>query len=851
MKRTFVLLTAALLAVICLALIACGGHDDPADTGTEAVPSGTAEPADTGTDAPDETPTETPTEPETEEVTVPLPEVRDTVLGQANVAVQGFAMTSSCKGAANLQLNDGNMTNGFTSGNFASPDADAYAFIDLTDTYALRSVVLYPKKGDEAYFPSSFVVEVSSDFKSWQEIARFEDIGGVDETGFEVELGGEQAVFVRIRPLHMNGTGGQYHWSLGEVEVIADIDARHNLVAEISDMWIYADTAGAALRLTDNRTGVTGNGVLTYGSTRPGVCVVDSEGHITPTGFGDAQVWAYDGTNLCVARVRVIDDSQPDFRISTFYHSTFGNPEPIPQALDYMKDLGIEFLEETRARDAVGNQVCDYMMYLCAQRGIFYSVCDPVNSGSWLKQSDEQIIDVVKKYENRAGFGGLYLIDEPTDDSNRYAHVVKVISDYNPHLTAHLNLLPQVGSSWDQYIADAAAVIGGTHETRYLSYDNYGMLATGGFNEQLYSSLNGMRKTGLKYNVQTGYYIQAMEITGVYRVSSDQDLMFNAGIGVAYGMKNYKYFVYLAPFGTSEAFTTGILTLDFTPSSMYDGIKAANARIKEVGKVLADADAVEVWHSPMIRSGRDVPDDFPLVQTVKRQTFIYTLYVPRSGDRQMVVLTKDLKNKGGDMTFTVAEGITGLERLVGGEWVTMDIPEDRVVTLTMQNGDFEVLRLPAGYDARRPAAEPAENLALNRAAWVSSSVYTFWEATKTSAAYLTDGSNTNNHAWQAASDDKAPVVTVDVSDAAGDAQTVGRVELLPAVCLDLGQFPTAVAVSVSEDGINWKTVASLRDLKAVDKDPLIITFDAVPARFVRLSLTGAGAALGDVQVYGK
>jgi dTDP-4-dehydrorhamnose 3,5-epimerase len=79
-------------------------------------------------------------------------------------------------------------------------------------------------------------------------------------------------------------------------------------------------------------------------------------GSITPRGFGDTLVYAYDGENLTACHVRVLDDTQTAFRISTFYHSNFGYPDVIPACLDYMKEAGIDvhFVQDNQSMSTKG-----------------------------------------------------------------------------------------------------------------------------------------------------------------------------------------------------------------------------------------------------------------------------------------------------------------------------------------------------------------------------------------------------------------------------------------------------------------------------------------------------------------
>ena len=96
---------------------------------------------------------------------------------------------------------------------------------------------------------------------------------------------------------------------------------------------------------------------------------------------------------------------------------------------------------------------------------------------------------------------------------------------------------------------------------RYLTYDCYPFLWDNGFNRYVYPTLDRIRKSGIQYNADTGYYLQSMIITGTYPLLYDNELRYNASLGMAYGMKNYKWFVALTPVDAEAAgFETGFGT---------------------------------------------------------------------------------------------------------------------------------------------------------------------------------------------------------------------------------------------------------------------------------------------------
>lgn len=855
MKKIFRFLMIVTVLLLIGSLCACGdsstgGDTATADTGIETPPQ--TKPSIT---EPDSTPsgesdaaTAVETEPATEPVTEPetMPTVSDEPIGTANVAHTGFAMAGSARYVvgkyANLYANDLDPATGFSTDTLEAEDTETYLFIDLTHAWKIQQVILAPMTGKEGLFPIDFEIQLSQDGQTWTTVKRYAGMENVGAEGVSVEVG-DSARYVRLLTHKLAADDKGYRCVIGEMQVLAEVSRLDDLVLKQQDMWLYMDSHAALVADHCLLEGSEGGDTLRFYSDDPTVATVDAEGNITPTGYGDTTLYVYDGANLSSCHVRVLDDTGTAFRISTFYHSTFGYPDVIPACLDYMKEAGITFLEETRAFDRAGNVVCDYMMFLCAERDIFYSVCDLTNSTSLLKLDDEEIIALVQKYENRAGFGGIYLVDEPHEESNDYAHIVHVINEYNPHITAHLNMLPIGGfPSWEEYISDYCAVAGAPDRWRYLSYDNYCFLAGGGFAWNVFNSLNRIRKYGLMYNASTGYYMQCMEIKGGYRVSSDEELMFNASMGLAYGMKNFKWFVYLTPVGSSESFTTGMIGPDYTPSVMYEGVKAANAKIAEWGKVLGKSDAIEVYHTSEVNGNEVVPEDFVLEQMTENDA-IYTLYRSNEDGRQyLVVVNRDWgKGKDKEFTFAVPLELMSLDLYENGDWTALDL-SDGTFTLFIEAGDSAILRLPEDYDARRPAEEKTGNLALGRGVYASSSQYTFWQDTEQGVLYLTDG-NTASGGWIGAKNDSNPVLTVDLGEVRS-ISTVCIYEFVPRT----KRLPKSIVIEISEDGVNWTEVYTEKSPTATD-GKITCNFDSAQARYVRMTLKGSQCSIGEIEVY--
>ena len=848
------LLCMALLLTGMLAVSCTGGGGGHADT---TLPD--------GTDAPTEVPTETPTEAPTEETTeAPFDPLtfEPAALPVANVAREGFALGSATKndgGYSNLHLNDGDRTTGFSTPWEANTDPATayYFFMDLTTSRKVDHVKLYPLEGDEGGFPKAFDILVSADGVDYTTAATVTDASAeAAKDGLTVELGGVEARFVKLltRELGEGGNRKGKYLALSEFEVYSPIDTASNMILNRHDIWLFKNpdtTQQLEILYYRDGSAVDPEAKLKFATLDANVAAVDENGLITPVGLGETDVYVTDGKNLAVCHVEVKEEVREDFRISAFYHSNFAYPEQIPVGLKILAEGGVEYIEDTRSVDRAGNHISMYSLFVCNELGLAYSPNDPEGSHSFLEMKDEEILAIVKKYENRAGFYGIYLQDEPHEEYLGYAHVFHVIQEYNPHLIPHLNLLPPYNfGGIDEYFTEFAAVAGGNGRMRYLTYDHYPFTWNGGFDSKVYSSLNRLRKAGLLYNADTGYYMQSMIITGGYPLLDADALRYNASLGMAYGMKNYKWFVALTPVDAEKAaFETGFVSPDFTPAGNYEGLIAAGKYIKTVGKVLANSDAIEVYHGHGEIDNPVLPDDF-IFTLAKTGDAIFTLYQSLDGSgRQHVVITNKRFTANGAMTLTLKANKQGdfkILDLATGEMKPLSVGADGTFTLELAPGQCAVIELPAGMDASR-AAEQSENLALNKPVFVSTSSASFWQKGDVASYFLTDGTS-DNGCWVTERTDREGWAKLDLMEVCD----VSRILISMNSHLGKTQCLRDFTVLVSEDGVNFTEVGTYKGYDWGDNTaPLEVTFDTAKVRYVLIRTdTKRPMGIGEIEVYG-
>ena len=868
-KQTPTCVAACLLALL---MMGCkGGKDEPVTTTADATAT-TAEVTVAVTEERDTDPiltepetqaqetdpatvpeTEPVTEPETETETEYVPAFDPTLfepvaVPSVNVAREGYAIASGSKndgGFSNLHLNDGDRSTAFSTvwGQTSSQSAELFVVLDLTKAYAVESIKLYPAVGEEAGFPKSVEVQISEDGKSYAPLLTATDLVASSE-GASISLDGVNTRYLKIatRELQPATDGRGCYFALGEVEVYASVDTAENAILNRNDIWLFQDP-DTACRLDvlyyRDGTAVGSEGDLLFMTMDPTVAMVDAQGLVTPVGFGKTQVYVTDGKNQSVCRVEVVNPADDAFHVETFFNFVAARADHLVQAMDLLKEAGIDYVGGRDAFDSLGNDMNAYAIFLCRERGMAYQAADPALLNVLPDIAHEELIRVVQKYEHRAGFYGIYLADEPVETNFRYAELVRVINEYNPHIEGYLNQFPITnnlqGDAHEKFTyQEIAAISGGNGRLNYISFDHYAYWD--GFDDSIFRSLNVMRKAGLLYDCGTAYYLQAFW----NRDLTPTEQMYNASMGIAYGYKKYQWFLASCIFDPAT----------MTPGAMYEGVKAANAYVETVEPILGGSDAVEVYHTDKVIGNEVLPDDFAF-RHVSGGEAIYSLFEALDGSgKQHIVVTNKKDTADGVVTFVikVADGLRDLKLLdlTDGQMKPLAVAADGTITLTVNPGQCAVIELPDGYDASRPDPD-TDNLALNRPVYVSSSGALYTSANSLASHYLTDGDN-EIMGWMAGEHDTAPWLKLDL----GKVCEISRINVIMTQTRNAwSNRCKSFVVSASVDGETYTEIVRVENHEWTKTAlTLELAFAATDARYIRIDVDpSAGTAFGEIEVY--
>ncbi len=841
MKHHIRLLAAALASILLLPILAActGGTTGSTDTTGGDTPS---------TDAPT-TPdtaheTDPATEPETEPEDKPWEVPAETKLGAANVALFCPVITNACEGGSNQFATDGDPETSYCTGLVREKDKQTFPYevvIDLTRAYDLCGLRILRSNSDRSINQKAiyekFRVELSADGLTYTEVATDAE-ATFGDSGIELPLSGN-ARFVRITSIDL-GKRGAWGLDLSEIEVLSEITSHDNLLPSKRALAMQpgaTDTLTAIYRLAPEAPGA-----LSFKTSDPAVVTIDeTTGALTAVANGEATLYVTDGENATAIPVTV-KTPDPAYRVATFYLANHG--ENTREVMALLKESGITFLENCRPYDTYGNNTTEYLRVMANDYGLTLSISTPEHT-NFLNMTDEEIRAVVAKYKNLPGFGGLYILDEPLD-ANQYARVYRAILAEDPYCLPHLNLLPGGMADFHGYVSDWVATVGGD-TLKTLSYDNYPYgVSPNTFNTGVYDTMNEIRTTALLYNgVNTGYYIHSMGIHNAYRVPTDSEILYHAALGVAYGMKDFKHFVWFTPpySGSGEHFITGVLNPEMGKSEIFEGVKAANAMLHTLSPILANTDAVELYHTRG-QNGTKVPENFCINVTSNTPAIISVLVDRTTGQQYLVLLNKQF-NKDVEMKIKVQDSaLTELCDITSGEPTTIAVSGGKA-TIALSAGNLCVIKLPDGYDARadKTVNDGTETSLLSGiGASVSSSVGNGYFAYK-----LNDGKRTEG-GWATNSTANTAYIVYDLKTQ----KTFNRMDIYP---LDGSYdfFPRALSVSVSDDGVTYREVAAAKDINIEAWGAL--TFEATTARFVRIDITamlnlGAPSTrIGEIELY--
>lgn len=523
------------------------------------------------------------------------------------------------------------------------------------------------------------------------------------------------------------------------------------------------------------------------------------------------------------------------------------------QQFEYMKNAEIDVISHIyvdKVWTAEGHTADKYLKIMkeAAEYGFSVYTRD-IRIQESLKYTDEELTAIASEYKDIPGNIGFYVCDEPFDP-NPYARVENTLRKVFPNSYVNINFLPRESYPEGTYykrLTDFGSLVlsGGT-----LSLDTYNFGLDGGVNESsLFKNYNDLRTAALKTGKNTAVYVQSVGYIN-YRRPSENDLRYNMMAALSYGVKELKFFTWGKPTGVDTGYTDSIFNENFEPTNLYQAVCEINKKIHNLGKYLAQGDAVAVYHTRNKTPGAydTVPEDFPIQKEGSTDVILSVIQSRTGNDQYLMVVNKNIRR---DQTVSLKVADIKLKMVDDKTGKLIDAPvENGILKFDLVAGDGALFKIE-GKKLYEEKNSSSLNLAADARLFSTS-------AAGDGISFLCDIHDGKNNDGKGAKiitqDGKEQYITFDL----GAVKTLNRVDIYPyGKDYECGYgFPVGLSILISEDGRNWNEVVQAKDYVINRSKVPVFKFASSQARYVRIAVTkftvseGMGSCrFGEVEIY--
>ncbi|MBO7407344.1 MAG: discoidin domain-containing protein, partial [Clostridia bacterium] len=587
-----------------------------------------------------------------------------------------------------------------------------YDPVDITLTldakYDVQRIVLKPMKwasGDG--FPKDYELQHSLDGGSWTTLisetgksAHADSNTEVQPVIYDIDTTAMKYFRIHITRHGMQDQGGAYFSSLGELELYGKVSAEEHVVIDINKNALLMNPGEIDwLKLTADPGNQTVAATFKSGSNA--VARVSADGTVTAVAGGSTVITVTDTatgkTYECAVTVKEYKPAEK-FQIVAFIPYFYGS-EVTAATFDNLKNGGITNVELNFALDgtALTRENILKALALAYERGLDVTVSEQAfNGNSWPSQSDEAILEFVKRYSHIPGVAAYYVTDEPAN-SVPYARAIALIKSVMPYAVAHMNYCG----------AYEANVTGLQNELKnkyglsldYVMYDAYTFTAPACNEGLLYSQLEYNRNISKTLGVPGATYIQAMSWNGNHRPNANE-IRYQVFASLAGGVKQISYFCWKTPRANSaETYGPAVIDIDNNPTDLFAPVSEINARVQKLGPTLMQLETYDVFHTGTTFNGyRQLPGGF-LIQPVDYDMKLTLSHMEdASGQVYVMLVNRDYKN-GAEVKFTLDSAVKSLSYISDktGKPVAMTPDKNGVYTVSLLAGDGILLQADAAY----------------------------------------------------------------------------------------------------------------------------------------------------------
>ncbi len=752
-------------------------------------------------------------------------------------------------------------TLGWRSAALPDRNTEVSVTITLSDVVQVNEIVLYPRGNGGICFPDDYRIEVSTDNVTWKVVADIKGDTKVAEEKRSCVFESQEVKYIKVimTKASEEKDGFDIAYEISEIEVWGKVESKLKLNKK--EIWMSIGEQDKILPFYED---ASTQSEYEFDAIDKAVVSVDTAGNIKALKDGDTTVKVRNKVtgDECSCKIKVLKEKDKNILITV---PVWGNSKAITEEqFKMLRDADIDIAM------AVGHDLSQELTLKMLDtarkiwtdesernlRVMIHSYIQGITPAS----TDEEILEYVEKYRNTPALAGYHIEDEPFDP-NPYARIERLLKENDPDSIADINFLPGlVYISYDEFmnrLSDYCKLVG--EYTSYLSYDNYPFgLAKGSVDELgLFGNYESLRKVSLENNVPTTVYIQGVgtEKFG-YRRPDENQLRYHIASAMAYGFKSIKYYSWFVPgadgTGESDLYTNAIMDKDCNKTDLYDSAAKLNKQIHNVGNVLVNLKAIEVYHSGSKSSNsiyEKVTDNF-VAQPIGDCYSILSLMVDESNGKQyLMIVNKDFENKQ-TMSFKLnnVESVYELDKDNVGGTLTSNY-SGGVITREFLPGEFALIKLSDNVD-HRSITDAGDSKNVFRDAYVradGSDTSKDWSINK-----LNDGikfSVSGAFGWRKSNDT--------VSDSTlfydmHDIKKLNRIDIYPAgIGVSCGnQYPENIVIYASEDGADWQKVFEQSDITRPTYDVPVFRFDTVSARYVKVVFTDTiGTAVSEIEAY--
>lgn len=487
--------------------------------------------------------------------------------------------------------------------------------------------------------------------------------------------------------------------------------------------------------------------------------------------------------------------------------------------------------------------------------------------------SKELVEEVYKDYSGISNLEGFYIYDEPWNP-NVYADMANNIAATVPGGFIYLNLFPGfIYNSYEQYqytADDLAALTNGDVE---LMFDVYPFMQDGSTDYKLmFDSLDSIRRSGLKYGVNTAACVQAIgygPVGGelVKRIPNREDILYQNMAYLAYGVKHVSYWKYSAEADNGmENYSVCPIDENGNPTAVYYYMKEVNPIIHTLGETLINCDAKEVYLAGNNAYGQNaVPAEFFVQSTDSTKSLILSYLADRDTGRNYLMVVNNDLSKSVTATLKFANGINNIKILnnTTGEWTTASASGNYY--LNLEAGGAALIALPENYRYEEAKAESGSNELYHATVYGNSSLGTpgtrdemlpGWYLSCLTDGYISANASKGLNGWCSELKDESFETFVKLD--------LGAVKTLNSLTLHAtdtstgysGYFPKSFTVSSSKDGKSWTTLATKTGVSV--SDYMTVDFNSTDMRYIKIDITEMNsiggkyaAALAEIETNGE